>query len=102
MTIPDHEPDDRAQITALLESTDPLGAAVHYIAKRSVEDSRGKWLEHLTAGFAPLIRDWDVAECHTWSDWPDRARLLPETTNQDIAMRPPSDWRTATASIPIS
>ena len=32
---------------------------------------------------APLIKEWDISHCWIWSEWPDRERLLPDTTNQD-------------------
>ena len=51
--------------------------------RSEVRTHRGKWLERLTAQIAPLIKEWDIPHCWTWSEWPDRERLLPDTTNQD-------------------
>ena len=47
------------------------------------EPTGGKWLERLTAQMAPYIKEWDISHCWIWSEWPDRERLLPDTTNQD-------------------
>ncbi|MDE0669737.1 MAG: DEAD/DEAH box helicase family protein [bacterium] len=43
-------------------------------------ETDGLWLERLTAGIAPHIRDWNVDGCWRWEDWPDRDAVMPEGT----------------------
>ncbi|MYD05274.1 MAG: hypothetical protein F4X21_10200 [Acidimicrobiia bacterium] len=46
----------------------------------------GKWLEAATVLVGPLIREWDLAECHLWPTWPNRTKYFPKTTEQDIGI----------------
>ena len=62
---------------------DAIGQALETLEEAKPEATGGKWLERLTAQIAPLIKEWDISHCWTWSEWPDRERLLPDTTNQD-------------------
>ena len=47
------------------------------------QQSSGKWLENLTAAVGPYVKEWDVAQCWTWTEWPDRETVFPGSTNQD-------------------
>ncbi len=62
---------------------DAIDQALATLEEGKSEPTRGKWLERLTAQMAPYIKDWDISHCWTWAEWPDRERLLPETTSQD-------------------
>ena len=62
---------------------DAIAQALETLEEAKSEPTGGKWLERLTAQIAPLIKEWDIPHCWTWSEWPDRERLLPDTTNQD-------------------
>ena len=62
---------------------DDIAQALETLENAKLEPTRGKWLERLTAQMAPYIKEWDISHCWTWSEWPDRERLLPDTTNQD-------------------
>ena len=50
------------------------------------QQSGGRWLENLTAVVGPYIKEWDIAECWTWTEWPDREMAFPGSTNQDIGI----------------
>ena len=50
------------------------------------QQSGGKWLEVLTAGVGPYIKEWDITRCWTWTEWPDRETKFPGSTNQDIGI----------------
>ena len=50
------------------------------------QQSSGKWLENLTAAVGPYIKEWDVALCWTWTEWPGRETVFPGSTNQDIGI----------------
>ena len=50
------------------------------------QQSGGKWLENLTAAVGPYIKQWYIAECWTWAEWPEREARFPGSTNQDIGI----------------
>ncbi len=50
------------------------------------EPTGGKWLESLTVYASPHIRDWDIAGCYPWAEWPDRETEYPGSTRQDIGI----------------
>ncbi len=64
-------------------ANDAIAQALETLEEAKSEPTGGKWLERLTAQIAPYIKEWDVSDCWTWAEWPDRERLLPETTSQD-------------------
>ncbi len=48
--------------------------------------SDGRWFETLVVESAPLIPEWDIAECHAWADWPDREQHFPGSSRQDLGI----------------
>ena len=50
------------------------------------QQSSGKWLEDLTAYVGPYIKEWDIARCWAWTEWPDRETAFSGSTNQDIGI----------------
>ena len=60
-----------------------IAQALKTLEEAKSQPTGGKWLERLTAQIAPYIKEWDISHCWTWAEWPDRERLLPETTSQD-------------------
>ena len=50
------------------------------------QQSGGKWLENLTAAVGPYIKEWDITQCWTWTEWPERETAFPGSTNQDIGI----------------
>ena len=50
------------------------------------QQSGGRWLENLTAAVGPYIKEWDIAQCWIWTEWPDRETTFPSSTNQDIGI----------------
>ena len=63
-----------------------IETAIGTIAEASPQKTGGKWLEDLTAQVAPYIREWDIAKCWGWSEWPEREAHFPNTTNQDVGI----------------
>ena len=55
----------------------------HQVAHQQTD---GKWLEGATVLTGPEIREWDLAECHPWTTWPERETHFPETTNVDVGI----------------
>ena len=50
------------------------------------QQTGGKWLETLTAAVGPHIKEWDITQCWTWTEWPERETEFPGSTNQDIGI----------------
>ena len=49
-------------------------------------DAGGKWLEEITVRAAPHIKDWDIDQCWSWGDWPEREAKFPDNNRQDIGI----------------
>lgn len=65
---------------------DPIPPAIARLNEASRNPTGGQWLETLTADIAPHIREWDIARCWRWPDWPQRDTHFPGTTQQDIGI----------------
>ena len=50
------------------------------------QDTDGTWLEDVTVQAGPHIKEWDIARCYPWSEWPDREKHFPNTSKQDIGI----------------
>ena len=60
--------------------------AISTVAEMSPQSTDGQWLEDLTVAVGPYLKEWDVARCHPWAEWPEREQRFPETTNQDVGI----------------
>ena len=60
--------------------------AISAVAEMSPQQTDGKWLEHLTVRVGPHIKEWDIARCYLWDEWPEREQIFPRTTGQDIGI----------------
>ena len=60
--------------------------AIAIVAEMSPQSTDGTWLEDVTVAVGPYVKEWDVARCYLWSEWPDREIHFPGTTNQDIGI----------------
>ena len=60
--------------------------ALQQVENARSKPTRGKWLENLTVQTAPIIKDWDVAECYAWSEWPDREKHFHGSSKRDIGI----------------
>ena len=60
--------------------------AIATVAAASREQTGGKWLENLTVDVGPYIKDWNIAECWHWAEWPEREQKKPESTNRDTGI----------------
>ena len=60
--------------------------AVSTVAEMSPQSTDGQWLEDLTVAVGPHLKEWDVARCHPWAEWPEREQRFPDTTNQDVGI----------------
>ena len=55
-----------------------IEAAIAKAAEMNSQETDGDWLEVVTVETAPYIKEWDVAECWHWDQWPDRETRFPE------------------------
>ena len=69
-----------------MDSPDIIQAAISETVETSKLSTDGKWLEYLTANVAPHIREWDISEAYTWTEWPERQSRFPGTTNTDVGI----------------
>ena len=60
--------------------------AIAIVAEMSPQSTDGTWLEDVAVAVGPYVKEWDIARCHLWSEWPDRETHFPGTTNQDIGI----------------
>ena len=60
--------------------------AIAIVAEASAQQTGGKWLENLTVDVGPYIKDWNIAECWHWAEWPEREQKKPESTNRDTGI----------------
>ena len=63
-----------------------ISKAIEIAAEMNPQATDGTWLEHLTVGVAPHIREWDIARAYLWADWPDREQRYPNSTRQDVGI----------------
>ena len=60
--------------------------AISTVTEMSPQGTDGQWLEDLTVAVGPHLKEWDIAQCHPWAEWPEREQRFPETTNQDVGI----------------
>ena len=63
-----------------------LDDALRIINAMSPNPTDGQWLESITIDAAPYLREWDIAECFSWADWPQRETHFPRRTRQDTGI----------------
>ena len=60
--------------------------AISTVAEANPQSTGGQWLEDLTVAVSPYIKEWDIAQCYSWAEWPERETRYPGTTKQDIGV----------------
>ena len=65
---------------------DIIETAIKKTAEMNPQETDGEWLEVVTVESGPYIKEWDIAECWHWDEWPDRERHFPNTTKLDIGI----------------
>ena len=63
-----------------------LAAAIAALEANNPHSTDGKWLEALTVNVAPHLREWDVARCYPWAEWPERETHFPQSGQQDVGI----------------
>ena len=69
-----------------LTPQDIIEAALKKAAEMNPQETDGAWLEVVTVETGPYIREWDIAACWHWDEWPDRERHFPNTTKLDVGI----------------
>ena len=69
-----------------VNARETIEAAISTVADMSPQSTDGQWLEDLTVAVGPHLKEWDVARCHPWAEWPEREQRFPGTTNQDVGI----------------
>ncbi len=65
---------------------DIIEEAIKKTAEMNPQETDGEWLEVVTVESGPYIKEWDIAECWHWDEWPDREMRFPETTRLDVGI----------------
>ena len=60
--------------------------AIATVAEAGQHQTGGKWLEDLTVVVSPHVKEWDIAQCYPWAEWPERETRYPGATRQDIGI----------------
>ena len=60
------------------KATEVIETAINKTAEMNPQETDGEWLEVVTVESGPYIKEWDIAECWHWDEWPDREDTLPE------------------------
>ena len=63
-----------------------IDTAIQKTAEMNPQETDGKWLEVVTVASAPFIKEWDIAACWHWREWPDREAHFPGTTKLDVGI----------------
>lgn len=63
-----------------------IATAISRVAEAGPQSTGGRWLENLTVDVAPFIRDWNIAECWHWAEWPERPQVYQRSTLQDVGI----------------
>ena len=68
------------------EAKEIIEEAIRKVAEMSPKSTDGKWLEDVTVGSSPYIKEWDIAACWHWDKWPDREVHFPNTSKVDVGI----------------
>ena len=71
---------------ASAETQNLITEAIRVAHEMNPQETDGIWLEDLTVQIGHHIKEWDVARCYPWSEWPERNKLYPDSTRQDVGI----------------
>ena len=86
MPTTSHQINPNRNFHALNDTEAMISVAINQTETMNPQATDGSWLERQTAAIAPYIPDWDISECWTWPEWPQREAEFPDTTGQDIGI----------------
>ena len=70
----------------MTDSQGIIAEAIAKTAEMNPQETDGEWLEVVTVESGPYIKEWDIAECWHWDEWPDRETHFPNTTRLDVGI----------------
>jgi superfamily II DNA or RNA helicase len=65
---------------------DIIATAINKAVEMNPQETDGEWLEVVTVESGPYIKEWDIEECWSWDQWPDRETRYPNTTRLDVGI----------------
>ena len=68
------------------ETQSVISEALGIVTEMNPQATDGTWLEDLTVQVGVYIREWDIAECYPWAEWPERTEHFPRSTKQDVGI----------------
>ena len=63
-----------------------ISKALEIANEMNPQATDGTWLEDLTVQVGPYLREWDIDQCYSWSEWPEREEHFPNSTKQDVGI----------------
>ena len=67
-------------------ANDIVADAIAKVGEMSPQSTDGEWLEDLPVAVSVHVKEWDIAQCYSWAEWPEREDRYPGTTKQDIGI----------------
>ena len=67
-------------------SREKVSEALSIASEMNPQATDGTWLEDLTVQVGTYLREWDIDQCYSWSEWPEREDHFPKSTNQDVGI----------------
>ena len=71
---------------APLSPTNLLSDALTTLNKVNHTETDGKYLEELVIKCAPIIKEYNIKECYSWANWPDRLKYYPNSSGKDVGI----------------
>ncbi len=68
------------------KATEVIETAIKKTAEMNPQETDGAWLEVVTVESGPFIKEWDIAKCWHWDEWPYRETHFPNTTKLDVGI----------------
>ncbi len=68
------------------ETQNVISEALGIATEMNPQATDGTWLEDLTVQVGTYIREWDIAQCYRWAEWPEREGHFPRSTKQDVGI----------------
>ena len=69
-----------------IDQANVIEQAINVVDQMNPQHTGGTWLEDLTIAVSPHIKDWDIVQCWSWGDWPDRQQHYKNSTAQDVGI----------------
>ena len=68
------------------ETQSIISEALNVTTEMNPQATDGTWLEDLTIQAGPHLKEWDIARCYHWAEWPERELHFPNSSRQDVGI----------------